>query len=176
MEKVMPNSSVVYVSAYVLADVVRSLFAEAMYAFAPNRKPFISSTLVVFMIELSKLFAAFTIVLFTTRNFGMQDLRHFMIPAGLFFTNSCLYYWILTGASAGGLSLLMQIRLPCTATAHHFMVKKQRSWKAWTSLAFVFVGVFIAQVHANFELTDSRTLLVALIICVNSSLASVNFA
>jgi solute carrier family 35 (UDP-sugar transporter), member A1/2/3 len=169
----MARSKFGFVVAYVLADVIRSLCAEAMYALAPDRKPLISITLVVLLVELSKFFAAFVIVFFTSGNFGLHDLRHFVVPAILYFANSCLYYWILTGASVSGLSLLMHVRLPLTALVHHFLVKKQESLRAWISLAFVFVGVSLAQFSEHFAFTDARVLLVTLIICVNSSVASV---
>jgi hypothetical protein len=169
----MSISSVGTVSAYILADVVRSLLAEAMYSLAPDRKPIISVTLVVLLVEVCKLFAAFVIVLATTKNFGPRDLRHFAIPAGLYFANNCLYFWILADASAGGMSLLMHVRLPLTALARHFLVEKQKSWQAWTSLAFVFVGVSLAQMNEDFALGDARVLLVAFMLCLNSSVASV---
>ena len=166
-------SNAIMVAAYVLVEFVRSLFAEAMYSLAPDRKPIISVTLVVLLVELCKVSAAFVIVLSTTKNFGKRDLRHFVVPAGLYFTNNCLYYWILADASAGGISLLMHVRLPLTAFARHFLVQKQKSWRAWTSLGFVFVGVSLAQMNENFAFTDARVLLVAFMICVNSSVASV---
>jgi hypothetical protein len=169
----MSISSVGTVSAYILADVVRSLFAEAMYSLAPDRKPIISVTLVVLLVEICKLSAAFVIVLATTKNFGTRDLRYFAIPAGLYFANNCLYFWILADASAGGMSLLMHVRLPLTALARRFLVEKQKSWQAWTSLAFVFVGVSLAQMSEDFAFGDARFLLVTFVICVNSSVASV---
>lgn len=169
----MRHESSIYVASYVLADVVRSLFAEAMYVLDPNRKPMVSITLVVLLIELTKMFAAFIIVMKTTRNFSLRDLRYFVMPAGLYFINNCLYYGALTDASVGGLSLLMHIRLPLTAVAHHLMVKKQKSWRAWTSLAFVFVGVSFAQLSEGFVFTNARVVLVTFIICFNSSVASV---
>ena len=161
------------VAAYVLAEFVRSLFAEAMYSLAPDRRPIISVTLVVLLVELCKLSAALVIVSTTTKNFGKRDLRHFVVPAGLYFMNNCLYYWILADASAAGMSLLMHVRLPLTALARHLLVQKQKSWQAWTSLGFVFVGVSLAQMNEDFAFTDARVLSVVFMICVNSSVASV---
>ena len=53
------------------------------------------------------------------------------------------------------------------------MIQKQECSRVWTSLVFVFVGVTLAQTDENFSLVDSRAVIVTLIMCCNSALATV---
>ena len=167
------NTGTLLVLAYISAEVVRSLFAEALYVHSPARQPFVSFPLIVLLIEACKLSAAVFIVLKSTRNFAAKDAQHFVVPSLLYSINNFLYYWILSNSSAGCISLLLHVRLPLTAIAHHFMVRKQECSRVWASLVFVFIGVCLAQTDEKFSLVDSRAVIITLIMCVNSALATV---
>ena len=168
-----PSNGSLLVLAYISAEVVRSLFAEALYVHSPARHPFISFPLIVLLIEACKLLAAFFIVMKTTRNFLVKEAQYFVVPSLLYSINNFLYYWILSNSSAGCISLLLHVRLPLTAIAHHFVIQKQECSRIWTSLIFVSVGVTLAQTDDNFFFTDLRAILVTLAICLNSALATV---
>ena len=167
------NTGTLLVLAYISAEVVRSLFAEALYVHSPARHPFISFPLIALLMEACKLSAAFFIVLTSTRNFTVKDAQHFIVPSFLYSINNFLYYWILGNSSAGCISLLLHVRLPLTAIAHHFVIQKQGCSRVWTSLGLVFVGVTLAQMDDNFFFMDYRAVVVALIMCCNSALATV---
>lgn len=168
-----PSHGAVLVLAYISVEVIRSLFAEALYVYSPARNPFISFPLIVLLIELCKLAAALLIVLQSTRNFSVKEAQHFVVPSLLYSVNNFLYYWILSNSSAGCISLLLHVRLPLTAIAHHFMIEKQECPRVWTALVFVFAGVTLAQTDDNFSLMDLRTIIVTWVMCVNSALATV---
>lgn len=168
-----PSQGAVLVLAYISAEVVRSLFAEALYVYSPGRHPFISFPLLVLLIEACKLSAALLIVLKTTRNFTIGAAQHFVVPSLLYSVNNFLYYWILRSSSAGCISLLLHARVPLTAIAHHFVLQKQECARVWTSLFFVFVGVILAQMDDNFFFMDLRAVIVTLVMCANSALATV---
>ena len=169
----MPSHDATLVLAYISAEVLRSLFAEALYVHSPGRNPFISFPLIVLLMELCKLVAAVLIVLQSTRNFSIKEAQHFIVPSLLYSINNFLYYWILSNSSAGYISLLLHVRLPLTAVAHHFILQKQECPRVWTSLFFVFVGVTLAQTDENFSLMDLRAVIVTFFMCVNSALATV---
>jgi hypothetical protein len=153
---------------------MRSLFAEAMYEFSPwIRTPLLPNTHVVFAMELMKFSVAFLVVSRSTKNYSTENLEYFLPPAGLYFINNCLYYSILLTSSTGTMSLLMHLRLPFTAIVHHFLIRRQTSWKAWGSLALVFLGVSIAQLNDHFSIGHPGVVLTAMVICLNSALASV---
>ena len=95
------NTGTLLVIAYISAEVVRSLFAEALYVHSPARHPFISFPLIVILIEACKLSAALLIVLKSTKNFAVEDAQHFVVPSLLYSINNFLYYWILSNSSAG---------------------------------------------------------------------------
>lgn len=165
---------VLLVSGYMAMELMRSLFAEAMYEFSPwIRTPLLPNTHVVFTMELMKLAVAYFAVSRSTKNYSTESLMYFLPPAGLYFINNCLYYSILVTSSTGAMSLLMHLRLPFTAIVHHFLIRHQTSWKAWGSLALVFLGVSIAQLNDNFSLGHPGVIFTAIVICLNSALASV---
>ena len=156
-------------------EVLRPLFAEGMYEHTTiiHRRPLLPYTQVVFLIESVKMMVALVMVLQTTRNWSLAKIEFFLPPAGLYFVNNCLYYWVLRESSTGAMSLLMHLRLPFTAVVHHFLIRRQTSWKAWVSLALVFTGVSIAQLTDDLTLDHGSVVIVAGIMCLNSAFASV---
>jgi UDP-galactose transporter len=167
-----PTSIVI---VFMVLQVSRALFAEAIYSLSPNRQsPPISSNLLVFNVELLKCLMAFIMVCRTSKKYSFTEKLFYFVPsAALFYLNRALYYWILKDTSAGALSLFLQMRIPSTALIHHIVIQRQRSLAAWVSIIIVFGGVMIALMDGNLEIRNSWVPFIALIICINSAFASI---
>lgn len=127
-KELMRASPALLVFGYMLMSLSRSLFAQGMHVYSlQDSEPLLSSAAVVLWIEICKLCVALTtVLLWSSRSFGLQHIELFLAPASLYFVNNSLFYWILGKTSAGTISLLMHLRLPLTAIVHHFLIRGKR--------------------------------------------------
>ncbi|KAK8799690.1 hypothetical protein WA158_006238 [Blastocystis sp. Blastoise] len=133
------------------------------------------------IVEITKLFASLIIIQIGNPSHGIKKCMKFsqgiylLLPAFLYLVVNVANWDALKYLNPATCSLLMNLKLLSTGILTEIIFRQKLGLRKWISLIIITIGACLAQVSDNFSIDSIYGVLLMLIHCLCSSLASVYF-